>query len=222
MTAPIRTVEEAIAWETARTGLSRLDARNDWAAGRSIDDCALFQSMAVFGQRVAWNVDVLKRYGTYTPGKAGLRRGDLVLFDWEGNGVGNHVEMALESPNAAGAFLTIGANRDSTYQVKTGTRNGYVMGHVRPAYPAPAPASVIHQPLSEEIEMKTAQAHYTDAKGNVIRCLFTPGTGYFLMWTEGGSSIANGFAKTLDTGNSTPVTESMFNAIKGAADRLAK
>jgi hypothetical protein len=134
MTTPIRTAEQAIAWQQARLGLSRLDKQADWDAGPTIDDCALFQSQAVFGSWVAWNVDVLTGFGTYTPGKAGIQRGDFVLFDWDGDGIGDHVEMALESPRADGSFQTIGANRDATFKVKTGSRNGSVKGHVRPAY----------------------------------------------------------------------------------------
>jgi hypothetical protein len=154
MTQPIRTAEEAIAWQTARLGLSRLDAKADWDAGPNIDDCALFQSKAVYGEWVAWNVDALIGHGAFTRGKSGLRRGDLVLFEWDGDGVGDHVEMALSSPDASGRFATIGANRDSTFAVRTGTRNQWVKGYVRPAYPTTTPAGgTVPPPKPQEEDM---------------------------------------------------------------------
>ncbi len=135
MPAPIRTLTDTIAWEQARLGQSRL-TQNDWAAGASIDDCALFQSTAVFGQKAAWNVDVFRAIdgGTYHPGKAGLQRGDVVLFDWTGNGIADHTEMALSAPDAAGNFQTIGANGSDTIAVAYRWRNGYVLGYFRPSY----------------------------------------------------------------------------------------
>jgi hypothetical protein len=141
MSNPIRTLADTIGWEHARLGKSRLTA-NDWAAGPDIDDCALFQSVAVFGAQRAWNVDAFKSLdgGTYHAGKAGLNRGDVVLFDWDGNGVGNHTELALSAPDGAGNFTTIGANGGDTIAVAERTRNGYVLGYFRPHYIA-APAT---------------------------------------------------------------------------------
>lgn len=135
------TLEDTIAWEVARLGISRRDAASDWDAGPSIDDCALFQSMAVFGRfGVAWNVDVFESLpdGTYHAGKAGLQRGDVVLFNWNG-GVPDHTEMALMSPDAGGNFRTIGVNGSDTIACAYRIRNGYVQGYFRPNY---APAAV--------------------------------------------------------------------------------
>lgn len=136
MPAPIRSLADTIGWEEARLGRSRL-TQNDWAAGASVDDCALFQSTAVFGQKAAWNVDVFKTLdgGTYHDGKAGLQRGDVVLFDWNGNGIADHTELALSAPDAGGNFQTIGANGSDTIAVAYRTRNSYVLGYFRPAYP---------------------------------------------------------------------------------------
>jgi hypothetical protein len=150
MPTPIRTLTDTIGWEQARIGKSRLTA-NDWAAGPTVDDCALFQSVAVFGSQLAWNVDVFKTLsgGTYHAGKAGLRRGDVILFDWNGNGIADHTEMALTAPDQGGNFTTIGANGSDTIAVAQRTRNTYVLGYFRPAYPTTKPTTTT--PRSKDV-----------------------------------------------------------------------
>lgn len=86
--------------------------------------------------------------------------------------------------------------------------------------PISAGGGSAHIPESEEDEVKTCQMHYTDSQGVVQRIAFTPGTPWYLRWTEGGSTIANGIATSLDTKNSVPATESMFAAVIAAAERL--
>jgi hypothetical protein len=154
MPAPIRTLDDTIGWEQARLGRSRL-TQNDWAAGAVIDDCALFQSTAVFGQKAAWDVDAFKTLdgGTYHPGRAGLQRGDVVLFDWNGNGIADHTEMALSSPDAGGTFQTIGANGSDTISVAYRQRNSYVLGYFRPAYPVPASTPAVTRKDAEDMAL---------------------------------------------------------------------
>jgi hypothetical protein len=72
----------------------------------------------------------------------------------------------------------------------------------------------------QEETMRTSQGHYTDG-GIVRRIAFTPGTPWYLEWSEGGSTIANALAQSQDTGNSIPITKSMRDAIVTAAERVA-
>lgn len=177
MPNPIRTLEQTITWEQARLGVSRHDSSNDWSGGYDVDDCALFQSTAVFGEKAAWNVDVFMTLsgGTYYAGKAGMRRGDVVLYNWTGQGAPDHTEMCFTAPDKNGNFETIGANGSDTIAVAYRTRNGYVQGYFRPAYkPASTTASETATPLQKgTIVMKNY--HYQDRRAKSLK----PGTYVF-------------------------------------------
>lgn len=138
--APVRTLEDTIAWEVARLGQHRPEG--EWSAGANVNDCALFQSDALGYPRLVWNTEVFKTLGggTYHRGKAGLQRGDVVLFDWNYSGLSDHVEMALGAPDGAGNFQTVGANSSARpdHGVAYNVRNGYVLGYWRPSYPRAA------------------------------------------------------------------------------------
>jgi Glycosyl hydrolases family 25. len=73
----------------------------------------------------------------------------------------------------------------------------------------------------EDDNMKSVQMHYTRASDKaLVHILFTPGTSWFVEWTETGANIANGFSTVLDTHGSIQSTESMAGAIKAAAGRV--
>lgn len=71
----------------------------------------------------------------------------------------------------------------------------------------------------EEDEMKTIQIHYTE-NGRTTRALVTPGTAYFVVWSETAADIANGLAKVLETGSSVEVTRSVFERFQQVAAKL--
>lgn len=141
MPNPAGTYAARLAWAQARLGKSRKDPEGrDWTPRTDVDDCALFMSAVVFGARsyAAWNVDVFKTLtgGTYHAGRAGIRPGDVLLFDWDGNGVGNHIEMATAAPTGQDVH-TIGANGSGTIAVANRLQPlRYVMGYFRPAWPS--------------------------------------------------------------------------------------
>jgi hypothetical protein len=204
MPAPIRTLAETIGWEQARLGRSRL-TQNDWAAGASIDDCALFQSTAVFGQKAAWNVDVFKTLdgGAYHPGKAGLQAGDVVLFDWNGNGVADHTELALSSPDAGGNFQTIGANGSDTIAVAYRTRNSYVLGYFRPSYPQPpAPAQPAPAPTPTEEDEMLFLIMINDGEnkygGGAFAAITGPGYWYTVKGMENANTASLRFGRAIN------------------------
>jgi hypothetical protein len=142
MTALRGTMQDSLDWATARLGFSRTSSvGRDWTPSTTIDDCALFQSAVLYGDygttnATQWDADGFKStpLGTYHPGKSGLHEGDVVLYDWDGNGIANHVEFCVTPPNAAGTFQTIGVNGSDTIADAYRWRNGYVLGYFRPNY----------------------------------------------------------------------------------------
>jgi hypothetical protein len=138
MTLARTTAAAALAYAQSLLGWSRKTPNCPWATNPNEDDCSEFQSHVVFGGRpgpIAW-VDNWKIAidGTYHRGHAGLQPGDVILFDWDGNGVGNHVEMCFTAPGTS-RVQTIGANGSDTIAVAYRKRAlSYVMGYFRPAY----------------------------------------------------------------------------------------
>lgn len=186
MPTPAGTYAARRAWAIARLGHSRQDqVGRDWTPRTDVDDCALFQSAMVFGDRsyACWNVDGFKSIGggTYHRGPAGLRVGDVVLFDWDGNGVGNHTENAESSPDAAGNFRTLGANGRGSIAVAFRTQNTrYVLGYFRPSWPA-SPATPPAKPAAGTTTI-------TEQKVDDIMLILDNGIGQALLT---GSSLTN-------------------------------
>lgn len=134
---------QRLAWADALLGESRTTAAGRrWTPSTTIDDCALFQSALVYGDRAqtTWNVDGFKTapHGTYHAGDQGLRPGDVLLFDWDHNGIGNHTECVVRVVSA-GVVQTIGSNGSDSIAVAYRTRSTqYVLGYFRPEWPASA------------------------------------------------------------------------------------
>jgi len=149
-----KTAQAALNYALSLVGRSRKLGNAVWTNSAVIDDCARFCSHVLFGGNpgpISW-VDTFKTAGdgSYHRGKAGLQPGDVVLFDWEGNGVGNHVEFCLTSPSSTGAFTTVGANGSDTVAVKVRNRNGYVLGYFRPAWGSASPTPGQPQPGTDK------------------------------------------------------------------------
>ncbi|PZE84151.1 hypothetical protein DEI91_09660 [Curtobacterium sp. MCBD17_032] len=120
-----------------------------------MDDCAAFCSHVLWGGKpgpILW-VDNFKTAGdgTYAPGAGDLAPWDVLLFDWEGNGVGNHVEfMVADLGN--GFVRTFGANGSDSREARYRTRpKRYILGRFRPGWsaalvvPPKLPAPIIDQ-----------------------------------------------------------------------------
>ena len=141
----------------------------DWLAGPSweIAWCCLFASMCcdlatgghanqiVDGMGENWetcNCDRTLNRGARNQeiNKWDARRGDLVIFDWDGNGSSDHIGIALGSPHD-GVIDTIEGNTGNAVAEKT--RYMSVVNHVvRPRYdgapgPGPSPEPAPDQPL---------------------------------------------------------------------------
>jgi len=145
-----RTLEDTIQFYANRLGQWW---PNDWWPGQDNDanDCAAFMSAGLYGMNkyggpVFTYVSQLQNntaYGQRFFSKSGIRRGDLMGFSWGMNNDYDHTEMALNSPDANGNFLTIGTNAGPTDRVAVRTRNvKYVLSYFRPNYPTSGGAAL--------------------------------------------------------------------------------
>jgi len=138
MTLARSTPALAGAYAASLAGRSRDHLPVPWTADSGIDDCARFCAHVLWGGKpgpISW-VDNFKTAGdgSYAAGADDLRPWDVLLFDWEGNGVGNHVEfMVADLGN--GYVRTFGANgadtRAAAYRLRP---KSYILGRFRPRW----------------------------------------------------------------------------------------
>lgn len=92
-------------------------------------------------------------------GTVGIRPGDVLFFDWEGDGVADHVGI-VEYVDASGIH-TLEGNSDNRYERRL--RNANIVGYGRPAYASPAPPVPKPTPSSiteDDMQTVTPQEHY--------------------------------------------------------------
>ncbi len=175
-----RTVDEVI--RIAGTGIGKWWPNPWWPGGNStFNDCAAFVSWALYGLKdnkplytyVPYIMDRAIREGRWTGGKAltprpqtrtnadGIRRGDIVIFDWRFRGSRDHVGIALQEPRNGG-ILTRQANNggggmgnaytnDPAADVNYPTQ--FVLGYYRPAYKTTSTSGGNTSPITEEDDM---------------------------------------------------------------------
>lgn len=138
MTLTRLTVATAAAYALSLVGRTRDALPVPWTASPDMDDCAAFCSHVLWGGKpgpIIW-VDGFKSAGdgTYAPGDGDLQPWDVLLFDWEHNGVGNHVEfMVADLGN--GYVRTYGANGSDTKAAAYRLRpRSYILGRFRPRW----------------------------------------------------------------------------------------
>jgi murein DD-endopeptidase MepM/ murein hydrolase activator NlpD len=117
---------------------------------------------------------------------------------------GPHLHISFR-PNHAGGY---GNNGNQDFDA--------IMKSQKPPVPPKPPV----EPEEEEEIMRVGQVHYTNADGHIVRALYAPGSAYWMPWQDDTAGIANGFAKSLETGASVAVTESLYNALARAAEKL--
>lgn len=158
MTLARLTAADVAAYALGLAGLSRDDLPVPWTDSAAVDDCARFCSHVIWGGKpgpISW-VDNFKSAGdgSYVAGSDDLQPWDVLLFDWEGNGVGNHVEFMV-ADQGNGYVRTYGANGSDTRAAAYRLRpKRYIMGRFRPAYSAQS-APIIHTtttPVGEVME----------------------------------------------------------------------
>lgn len=194
-----RTVDEVI--RIAGTGIGKWWPNPWWPGGNStFNDCAAFVSWALYGLNgnkpiytyVPYIMDRAIREGRWTGGKAltprpqtrtnsdGIRRGDIVIFDWRFRGSRDHVGIALQEPRNGG-ILTRQANNggggmgnaytnDPAADVNYPTQ--FVLGYYRPAYKTTTTSGGNTSPITEEevdmIPIRLDRKHiFTLARGQI-------------------------------------------------------
>ncbi|MBT1675999.1 hypothetical protein [Curtobacterium aurantiacum] len=147
MTLTRTTRADASAYALGLAGRTRDRLPVPWTASPVMDDCAAFCSHVLWGGKpgpILW-VDNFKTAGdgTYAAGTDDLEPWDVLIFDWEGNGVGNHVEFMV-GDLGNGYVTTYGANGADSREARYRTRPlRYVQGRFRPRWtsaPIPAPS----------------------------------------------------------------------------------
>jgi hypothetical protein len=213
------TAQAALGYALSLVGRSRKLGNAVWTTSSVIDDCARFCSHVLWNGNpgpISW-VDTFKSAGdgTYHRGKAGLQPGDVVLFDWESNGVGNHVEFCLTSPSSTGAFTTVGANGSDTVAVKVRNRNGYVLGYFRPAWGSASPTPAQPRPEQTTKENTVSSKHYRNTKTKAIRLIDPNGTQDFAVANQDYVNLNR--ALGVASGDVTDVPENQFGYLQQLA-----
>jgi peptidoglycan hydrolase-like protein with peptidoglycan-binding domain len=129
------------------------------------------EEAVVFGGAFAYTVDhanAFKRKGQWHTDVEGIRRGDIVFFDWDGsNNISaiDHIEL-VTGVRPDGTVDTIGGN----YQNKVGRWERHadtIVGYGRPNYgvgsTTPPPVDPPEEPLPTVVKLADAQAHKAGA-----------------------------------------------------------
>ncbi|GAA3342986.1 hypothetical protein GCM10017714_33710 [Curtobacterium pusillum] len=140
-----RTTPTAVAaYATSLIGRSRDHLPVPWTDSAAVDDCARFASHCLWGGfPISW-VDNFKTAGdgSYAAGSGDFHPWDVLLFDWEHNGVGNHVEFFVGHDADPRYVRTYGANGSDTKAAAYRRRPvSYILGRFRPRWTEPAAPS---------------------------------------------------------------------------------
>lgn len=174
-----RTLVEAAGYALSLAGRSRDHLPVPWTASAVMDDCAAFCSHVLWDGKpgpILW-VDNFKTAGdgSYAPGSGDLEPWDVLLFDWDGNGVGNHVEFFVSRDPDPRYVRTFGANGADTRAAAYRRRPvSYILGRFRPRW-APAAPDNRPSPLLEKIMANADSYTRYKKKGTTQTCLVGPG-----------------------------------------------
>lgn len=209
----------------------------DWLAGPSweIAWCCLFVSMCcdlatgghanqlVDGMGENWetcNCDRTLNRGARNQeiNKWDARRGDLVIFDWDGNTSSDHIGIALGSPHD-GVIDTIEGNTSNSVAEKT--RDMSVVNHVvRPHYdgqPGPGPEPSPDEPLEIDgwagrLTIAKLQAQLGGVVDGVLDGQYRPNRDHFWAITDS--------ALRFDRGTGSPCVERWQQRVGADADGI--
>ncbi|UAJ80144.1 CHAP domain-containing protein [Leifsonia sp. ZF2019] len=142
-----------------------------WPKGISAyDDCAACVSFYLFGLNSLGNpfysyVSQIQTWGrnlgVWHPGHAGVQRGDVLAFDWDGDGDPDHTEIVVSVSSGGSIVTSRGTNSNPGDDMRDRTRSaGYILSYIRPPYPgttsaADGGATLI--PQGDEIDMATIE-----------------------------------------------------------------
>jgi len=178
-----RTRASAATYALSLIGKSRDRLPVPWTDSAAIDDCARFCSHVLWGGfPISW-VDNFKTAGdgSYAAGSGDLQPWDVLLFDWEHNGVGNHVEFFVSHDADPRYVRTFGANGSDTKAAAYRRRPvSYILGRFRPRWAAdPAPD------LPQETPITTNRRHPVD---HIIQAPYRKGGPKYSVLIEPGTA----------------------------------
>lgn len=140
-----------------------------WPKGISAyDDCAACVSFYLFGLNSLGNpfysyVSQIQTWGrnlgVWHAGHAGVQRGDVLAFDWDGDGDPDHTEIVVSVSSGGSIVTSRGTNSNPGDDMRDRTRSaGYILSYIRPPYPgttAAANGGANLIPQGDEIDMAT-------------------------------------------------------------------
>jgi len=191
MPNPQRSLEDTLALMGSRGGQSW---PNDWwpTGNGRYDDCAAFVSWALFGlngrQPFYTYVSQIQNWGrnlgVWHNRATGLRRGDVIAFDWDGDGDPDHTEICVSTSNGGAWVTSRGTNANPGDDVRDRTRStAYVLSYIRPNYPNTASAGNGSSTSIQEDDM------FTDAdRALLVDTHFLAKANYDAMFTTGPTS----------------------------------
>ncbi|GIT80172.1 hypothetical protein LLS1_18410 [Leifsonia sp. LS1] len=140
-----------------------------WPKGISAyDDCAACVSFYLFGLNSLGNpfysyVSQVQTWGrnlgVWHAGSAGVRRGDVLAFDWDGDGDPDHTEIVVSVSSNGSIVTSRGTNSNPGDDMRDRTRSaGYILSYIRPPYPGTTTAGTgTSTPISQEDDMFSDQ-----------------------------------------------------------------
>lgn len=117
-----------------------------WPRGTSAyDDCAACVSYYLFGLNSLGNpfysyVSQIQNWGksigAWHAGHAGVQRGDVLAFDWDGDGDPDHTEVVVAVSSGGSIVTSRGTNSNPGDDMRDRSRSAsYILSYVRPPYP---------------------------------------------------------------------------------------
>lgn len=187
-----RTRTAAQAYAYGLVGQSRDHLPVPWTNSRVMDDCAAFCSHVIWGGKpgpILW-VDNFKTAGdgTYKPGDVDLAPMDVLLFDWEGNGVGNHVEFMV-GDLGNGYVRTYGANGSDTRAAAYRLRPArYILGRFRPRWATAVGAPIKHTIPAATTPQTPTPRRSTTRMDHIIQAPYRDGGPRYSVLIEPGTA----------------------------------
>ncbi|WP_431218371.1 CHAP domain-containing protein [Leifsonia xyli] len=116
-----------------------------WPSGNSAyDDCAACLSYYLFGLNSFGNpyytyVSQIQNWGrdrgVWHPGSDGVQPGDVLAFDWDGDGDPDHTEIVVAVSPGGSTVTSRGTNSNPGDDLRDRTRSaGYILSYIRPPY----------------------------------------------------------------------------------------
>lgn len=154
------------------------DYRGDWCAVTIavVFDLAGGRGMVSESAWVPSHEAFFRAQSRWYGGSSGIRRGDVILFDYEPNGVGNHIGI-VESVDATTIYTIEGNTSDRMARRSYAHGHPFILGYGRPAYNGAAGDN--ERPLEDPEQEDDDMTLYVRPNGNSTPL---PDTGLSRVW----------------------------------------